>query len=255
MGLLDARVIIVTGAAQEGGIGEAIARRCHEEGAHVVVTSRSGKDAEAACGRLPQGPRHAPTPLEVDLTDEAAALRAAREVLETHGHVDGIVHNAGYPLTDWGRSFLDIPIDEYARVFDVDVVGALRLTKHLLPGMVARRRGALVFTSSGAAVAGWSDLHEFSAAKAGVLGIMRNLAQEFGPHNVRANAVAYGNIRSEATFGPLDDDEKDSLAADAAMKRWGETREAADACVFLLSDMASFVTGQTLIVDGGAVMR
>lgn len=252
-GLLEGKVVVVTGAAQPGSIGDAIASRCAENGATVVVTSRAAAKAEDAAQRLRREGARADG-VGVDLSDEASVARCAREILHRHTRVHGIVHNAGMPLGEWERSFLEVPTDEFARAFDVDVLGAVRLTRALLPSM-RELGGSLVFTSSTPALAGYEYLHEFAPAKAGVLGLMRGLAAEFGRDNVRSNAVAYGNIASPATLDALDEAARESLGMESPMRRWGTPRDAAGASVFLLSDLASFVNGQVIVVDGGAVMR
>lgn len=246
--LLDGQVVLVTGAAQPRGIGDAIARACIAHGARVSVVSRSAKAAQDAAARI------GATGHAADLTSEASVAALAREVLAAHGKVDGIVHNAGLPVTKWDRSFLDVPASDLAAAFDVDVLGAARLSRALLPSM-KERGGSLVFTSSTAAIAGYEFLHEFAPAKAGALGLMRGLAAEFGRYNVRSNAVAYGNVASPATWDALDAAQRESLALESPMRRWGTPEDAAGASVFLLSPLAAFVNGQTLIVDGGTVMR
>lgn len=248
--LLRDHVVIVTGAAQPGSIGEAIAARVAEEGGFPVVTSRKAADAEACARRIGRGAGHA-----CDLTKEADCERLVRDVLRAQDRLDGIVHNAGAPITDWDRPFVDTPVEEFAKVFDVDVLGSIRLTRRALPAMIERKRGALVFTSSTAAVAGYQHLHEFAPSKAGALGLMKGLAAEVAHHGIRSNAVAYGNIGSLGTLEALTPEQRESLAMESPMMRWGTPREAAGAVVFLLSDLAGFVNGQTLVIDGGTVMR
>lgn len=253
-GLLRDQVVIVTGAAQAGGIGEAIARRVAEHEGHVVITSRRLEAAQACAKRLAEDGLVA-HPAACDLTSEASVEALTRDILARHGHVDGVVHNAGAPITQWSRTFLDVSPEEYARVFDVDVLGAVRLTRHVLPSMVARKRGAFVFTSSTAAIAGYEHLHEFSPAKAGILGVMRGLAAEAGKDGVRSNAVAYGNVSSPGTFDALTAAQREALQNESPMRRWGTPRDAAGGSLFLLCDLAAFVNGQVLVVDGGTVMR
>lgn len=247
--LLEGKRILVTGAAQERGIGEAIARLCAEHGARVLIASRSAARADEAAGRLRAEALDA-TGVACDVASDASVAEAAR----TLGAIDGFVHNAGAPVTTWDRPFLDVPVDEFRHALEVDLLGGVRLARAFLPAM-KERGGALVFTSSTAALAGYEFLHEFAPAKAGILGLMRGLAAEFGRYDVRANAVAYGNIASAATWDALDGAAREGLGAESPMRRWGTPREAAGASVFLLSDLAAFVNGQTLVVDGGTVMR
>ena len=249
MALLHGKVVVVTGAAHPGSIGDAIAAACVEHGARVAITSRSEKAAREGAARWKGATGHA-----ADLTSDADVERLARELLERHGKVDGVVHNAGLPVSQWDRPFLDVPMEDYRRAFDVDVLGAARLSKALLPSM-KERGGSLVFTSSTAAIAGYEFLHEFAPAKAGVLGLMRGLAAEFGRYAVRSNAVAYGNVASPATWEALDEAQRASLAMESPMRKWAQPKDVAGASVFLLSDLSGFVNGQTLVVDGGTVMR
>lgn len=248
-GLLSGKRVLVTGAASPGNIGDAIARLCAEHGAQVAVVSRSKRSADEAAARLRKDGLAA-TGHACELTSDESVEALAHELDVVHG----VVHNAGLPVTTWDRTFLEVPIEDYRRAFDVDVMGAARLTKALLPSM-KERGGSLIFTSSTAAIAGYEFLHEFSPAKAGVLGLMRGLAAEFGRYGIRSNAVAYGNISSPATWEALNPDQRETLARESPMQRWGTPRDAAGASVFLLSDLSSFVNGQTLVVDGGSVMR
>ena len=252
--ILEDKVVVVTGAAGAGGIGEAIARRAADAGAHAILTSRAERAAHEAAARL-SGQGRRVSGLALDLTRDDSVARFAQTVLREAGRVDGIAHNAGYPVTEWARGFAEVAPEEYSRVFEVDVVGAIRLTKALLPHMLERGAGSLVFTSSTAAVGGYQYLHEFAPSKAGVLGLMRGLAAECGRRGVRSNAVAYGNVGSPATLDSLTPEQREALAFESPLGRWGTPDEAAGAVLFLLSDLSSFVNGQTLVVDGGTVMR
>lgn len=247
--LLDGKTVLVTGAAQPKSIGEAIARLCAEHGANVILGSRTQRHADDAADRL-RKEGFAATGHACDVTSDASVAQLVRSA----GRIDGLVHNAGAPITTWDRPFLDVPIDDFRLPLDVDLLGGVRLAQAIVPQM-KERGGSLVFTSSTAAVAGYEFLHEFAPAKAGVLGLMRGLAAEFGRYGVRSNAVAYGNISSPLTWDALDDAARQSLAMESPMRRWGTPRDAAGASVFLLSELASFVNGQTLVVDGGSVMR
>lgn len=247
--LLQDRVVIVTGAAGAGSIGEAIAQRIAEEGGLAVVTSRREAAAKDAAKRLGPGVEGR----ACDLTRAADCDALANAVLRAHGRLDGIVHNAGAPITDWDRPFLDTPVEAYRDVFDVDVLGAIRLTRAALPSM--KSGASLVFTSSTAALAGYEHLHEFAPSKAALLGLAKGLAAEHGRNGIRANAVAYGNIGSPGTLDALTPEQRDALAHESPMRRWGTPRDAAGGVVFLLSDLAAFVNGQTLVIDGGTVMH
>lgn len=247
--LLEGKTILVTGAAQPHSIGEAIARLCAEHGANVAISSRSAKSAHDAAARLAANGLRA-VGHACDVTSDQSVAKLAQEL----GRIDGLVHNAGSPVTVWDRNFLNVPIADFEHALEVDLLGGVRLARAFLPTM-KQKGGSLVFTSSTAAIAGYEFLHEFAPAKAGTLGLMRGLAAEFGRHGIRSNAVAYGNIATPATWDALDEQARQKLAAESPMGRWATPREAAGASVFLLSDLAAYVNGQTLIVDGGTVMR
>jgi 3-oxoacyl-[acyl-carrier protein] reductase len=166
---------------------------------------------------------------------------------------------AGYPLVDelWNTPLHEMSeagVEQgFRRVREVDLDGARYCSHFALKLMVPQRRGSLVFLSSTPALSGYHGT-PYTEAKAALLGLMRDLAREYSAYGIRANAVAPGNIAS-GWYHRLSEQEQQQLAAEAPMQRWGRPEEVASAIVFLASDLAGFITGQTIVIDGGKVMR
>jgi 3-oxoacyl-[acyl-carrier protein] reductase len=133
-------------------------------------------------------------------------------------------------------------------------MGSVYCTFEALPLMTARRSGSIIYISSTPALEGYQG-GPYTMAKAAVLGMMRDVAREYGKDNIRANALALGNIQTPATFEQLDSASRQALAAEAPLRRWGMPDEVGNAALFLASDLSSFITGQVLVVDGGTLRR
>ncbi|NWD79307.1 SDR family oxidoreductase [Pseudomonas reactans] len=237
--------VLVTGGAQ--GIGRGIVEAFARRGAQVVIADRQREQAEAVATELSaQGYRV--SAVGVDLAESAAVF----ECVQRLPRLDILVHNAGYfPLT----AFADITPDLLQRTLAVNLSALFWLTQAALPAFRDLGRGCVLVTSSvtGNRV-GYPGLSHYAASKAGVNGFIRNAALELAPLNVRVNGVEPGMIATPAMGNLGDAALNDSIASRVPLGRLGEAADIAGAMLFLASDLASYITGQTLVVDGGSTL-
>jgi 3-oxoacyl-[acyl-carrier protein] reductase len=246
---LSDRVVLVTGSSR--GIGAEIAIRAAAEGATVAVHYRA--DATAARGVVEKvRETGADTDcFDADVADGADAARLIERVIERFGRIDGLVNNAG--LTQVGP-FLEIDPTEWDAVIATDLSGAFHTCRAALPSMVERGSGSIVNVASRLGQIGVAETAAYSAAKAGLIGLTRSLAREFGPKGIRVNAVAPGVTITDMTTDLVDSEEGRRRLRDTALGRFGRADEVAEAVVFLLSDRASLFLGQTLNPNAGGYM-
>lgn len=244
MAVLDGKCALVTGGTT--GLGLAIAGRFLREGARVVITGRDtglGSQAERSLG---QGARF----LRADAADPAAVGDSVREAAGHLGGLDILVNNAGMGVT---ARLVDTPVADYDRVMDVNVRGYLLYAQHAYPHL-ARRRGCMIHVSSDAGIWGEQATGLYSVTKAAVVMLGKMLALDGGPDGVRSNVLCPGDIwpgmRHMAPPGMPDRAESGDWPLPPA-GRLGEARDVAAAAVFLASSDAEFITGTTLLVDGG----
>ncbi len=248
--LLKDKVAVITGGAGLNGLGYATARQMAAQGAKVVIVDLARAEPAAAAARLGAGHLG----LVADVTDKAACEAAAAQALQAHGRIDILVNNAG--ITQPVKT-LEITGADYDRILDVSLRGTLYMSQAVLPAMRAGRSGSIVCISSVSAQRGGGIFGgpHYSAAKAGVLGLARAMAREFGPDGIRVNCITPGLIETDITAGKLSDEKKAEINATIPLARLGRADDVAGACVFLASGLSAYCTGITLDVNGGMLIH
>jgi 3-oxoacyl-[acyl-carrier protein] reductase len=248
MKTLHERVAVVTGGA--AGVGFGIAEVLAQEEASVVVVDRDGAAAEGAAAAL-RAAGHEAFAVEADVVDRSALDQAAAHVLARYGRIDIVAANAGiYPSV----SIEEMSDSDFDRVMDINVKGALHTMQACLPAMRTRSYGRIVLTSSiTGPLVGAPRLSHYAASKAAILGLMRSAALEFVDHGITVNAVQPGNVRTPGieAFGEAFIAE---MVESIPLKRLAEPAEVGWAVRFLASEEAGYITGQTIVVDGGQVL-
>ncbi len=248
MNLLEGKIAVITGASR--GIGNSIAREFVSQGADVAFTFLSsvekGKALEeelAASGRKVKG-------YQSDASDFEAAQQLIKDVLADFGRIDILINNAGVT-----RDNLLMRMDEqqWDDVLRINLKSVFNLTKAVTRPMLKERKGSIINITSVVGLMGNAGQANYAASKSGILGFTKSIAKELGSRNVRCNAIAPGFIETEMT-DELDEDQLKAWLSNIPLKRAGKGKDIADACIFLASDMSSYVTGQTISVDGGMVM-
>jgi NAD(P)-dependent dehydrogenase (short-subunit alcohol dehydrogenase family) len=248
--LLKDKVAVITGGAGLNGLGYATARQMAAQGAKVTILDLARAEPATAAARLGEG--H--VGLVADVTDKASCEAAAAQVLKALGRIDILVNNAG--ITQPVKT-LEITGADYDRILDVSLRGTLYMSQAVLPAMSAQHSGSIVCISSVSAQRGGGIFGgpHYSAAKAGVLGLARAMAREFGPDNIRVNSITPGLIETDITQGKLSPEKKAEIAETIPLARLGRADDVAGACVFLASDLSAYCTGITLDVNGGMLIH
>jgi 3-oxoacyl-[acyl-carrier protein] reductase len=241
---LFGRTALVTGAS--GGIGGAIAAALHRQGAEVMLAGTRRDALEALAGRLGERTH---TGL-ADLADSAATDRLAKAAEAAMGRVDILVNNAGITRDALGLRLSD---EDWRDVLQVNLTAAFRLTRAVLRGMVRRRHGRVIGITSVVAISGNAGQANYAAAKAGMIGMSKSLAAEVAGRGITVNCVAPGLIATAMTER-LSAEQQARLVTAIPANRLGSPDEVATAVVYLASNEAAYVTGQTLHINGGMVM-
>ena len=248
--LLKDKVAVITGGAGLNGLGFATARMMAAQGAKVVILDLEQANPQAAAAQLGEGHLG----LVANVIDKASCEAAAAKIKAQYGRIDILVNNAG--ITQPAK-FLDITGSDYERIMDVSLRGTLYASQAMLPTMIEQKSGSIVCISSVSAQRGGGILGgpHYSAAKAGVLGLARAMAREYGGSNIRVNCVTPGLIATGINKGKIPDDKRQGILDGIPLARIGEPNDVAGCVVFLASDLSKYCTGVTLDVNGGMLIH
>lgn len=247
---LQGKTAVVTGAGR--GIGRAIALCLAEEGAELVLIERDPTPLGEIADDVKKLGRSA-LPLEADCTDEQAVTAAFAKAHKHCGDLDILVNNVGQSARERSTTFCESTAEIWRFVLDVSLLSTMLCTRQVAPEMRKRRSGKIVNISSHVAFTGNVGAADYAAAKMGVLGFTRSVARELAPFGVNANAICPGVVATRV-LDPLSEEELGKLRAAVPLGRFGRPEEIGRAAVFLASGDSDFITGQSIIVDGGQWM-
>ena len=241
---LKGKKVLVTGAS--GGIGKAIAIELSSNGADLCLTGRNKSELESL-QKLIGGNCQI---IISDLSKSEGIDELANSAQEKMGQIDILINNAGITRDNL---FMRMSEEDWNEVINVNLNSIFKLTKHLIKGMIKRRYGRIINITSVIGVAGGAGQSNYSASKAGIIAMSKSLAQEVGSRSVTVNSIAPGFIETNMT-AELSDDRKQEILNSISIPRLGKPDDIAGAVCFLASDKASYITGQTIHINGGMLM-
>ena len=254
MGLLDGKVVIVTGGGH--GIGRAYCLGIAREGGAAVVADIDEKAADGVAKAIKDSGGKS-LAMKVDVANFSSCKEMAQKTLDAHGKIDGLVNNAAIFMSVPAEkgSWQEITEEAWDRIMAVNVKGLWLSSRAVVPAMQQRKQGSVVNISSNMAFNGGLTMMHYVTSKAAVVGFSRVLARELGPDNIRVNTLAPGATMSEekATESALKNYERS--ASTRILKRIEQPEDLVGTALYLLSDLSTFVTGQTILVNGGAVLH
>ena len=245
---LENKLAVITGAAR--GIGFAIAESFIRKGADVIILDIDKEQVDQAVAKLKTGSEVKVSGYAADVTDEELIGSTFKEIVNEHGKIDILINNAG--VTRDGL-LMKMRSSDWDMVLDVNLKGTFICTQKVSRYMLKQRSGVIINMASIIGIMGNAGQANYAASKGGIIAFTKSAAKEFASRNVRVNAVAPGFIRTDMT-ATLPDEIVKKYAELIPLKRMGDPKDIADLCLFLASDSASYITGQTITIDGGMYM-
>lgn len=252
---LEGRAVIITGGGR--GIGKVYSKSCVDAGMRVVVADIHGDEAEDTAAQLRSSGGDA-IAVTTDIASEESVAAMAGKTMDAFGRIDGLVNNASLMSSLPRRSWLEIPVEEWDRVMAVDLRGLFNCCRSVYPHMKAQGKGKIVNISSSRFFEGTPNRLHYTTAKGGVIGFTRALAREVGEDNINVNVVLPGLTLSETQLATSDSkhlNAQEEYNRQRALKRAQYPEDLVGAVLFLLSSASDFVTGQSLLIDGGKSMN
>jgi NAD(P)-dependent dehydrogenase (short-subunit alcohol dehydrogenase family) len=245
---LTGKVALVTGGSK--GLGKAMARAYAEHGAGVMICSRNAAELESAAKEIGGGLSVRVEWMTADLGKKGEAQRLADETLKRFGRVDVLVNNAGSNIPQRADQITD---EAWDQIIELNLSGIMKLTRALLPQMMERKWGRVIHISSVLGLGGKLGRNVYSATKAALIGMARSSALDLGPFGITVNCISPGPFLTDLPLGLLDTAGKQHFADRTALKRWGNPEEMAGVALLLGTDAGSYITGTTILIDGGAL--
>jgi NAD(P)-dependent dehydrogenase (short-subunit alcohol dehydrogenase family) len=247
---LSGRTALVTGGSK--GIGKAVARGYAEAGADVMICARHEDELQVAAQEIGDHLDVRVEYLVTDMVDRSDVDTLARETLSRLGKVDILFNNAG---SNSPQSLVDTTEEIWDRILELNFTSCMLLARSLVPGMIERRWGRIIHTSSVMAFASNPGRGLYSATKGALVAMARAHALELGPYGITVNCLAPGPVMTDLPMNLLNDEQKKLFAERTAVKRWGQVQDMVGPTLLLSSDAGAFITGTTILADGGMICR
>lgn len=247
---LTGKVALVTGGSK--GLGKAMARGFAEAGADIVISSRHQEELEPALAEILAGTKAKGRWFVADMIDRPAVDKLANDALQAMGRVDILVNNAGSNIPQAVDAIED---DKWDRIIELNLTSCMRLSRALVPQMKSRRWGRIIHISSVMGLTSKPGRSAYSATKAALIGMTRAMALDVGEYGITVNSIAPGPFLTDLPASVLSQAELDNFAERTAVGRWANPRELAGPALLLASEAGSYITGTTLLVDGGLLAK